>query len=87
MALFSRTKTPTTVSEAMAGFAELKEQLVEIVRLNVYKCSESEQNIVAAKRHAEEVEKIETENMAAADAEIERANKALKGIDALFGDA
>lgn len=85
MALFSRTKTPTTVAEALASFAILKDQLVEIVRAQVYRSSESEQRIIDAKQYAKDVETNETANIADANAEIERANTALKGLNTLLG--
>lgn len=86
MALFGRTKTPTTVDEALAGFITLKQQLVDLITAKGYARSESEQRIVAAKQYATDVETSETAAIAVADSEIARAENAKSVIAKLLGE-
>lgn len=86
MALFSRTKSPTTVDEALAGFATLKQQLIDVVALHIARRNEGQKRIVDAKAYAEEVEKTETAAILAADAEIRRAENAEAMIAKLLGE-
>ena len=86
MALFSRTKSPTTVDEALAGFATLKQQLIDVVAIQIARRNEGQKRIVDAKAYAEEVEKTETAAIIAADAEICRAENAEAIIAKLLGE-
>lgn len=84
--MFRKKVEPTTVAEALAGFATLKQQLINVIGLQVARRGEAYKRITDARAYAAEVEANEGAAAAAADAEIKRAEAAAAMIAKLLGE-
>lgn len=77
---------PKTVDEALAGFAALKQQLADVIGLNIVRRDTGHKRIADAQTYAAQVEADETNAILAAEAEIKRAEAAEVMIRKLLGE-
>lgn len=87
MGIFSRTTAaPTTVAEALAGFAQLQTNLNNVIKLNLVRRGEGFKRISDAQQYAATVAENENTAIAKADDEIKRAARAEAMISQLLGE-
>lgn len=81
-----KTVAPTTVSDAIAPFRQVRDNLLNVIAANDSRCLQATKRIEDAKSYAAQVEADETAAAANAKAEIDRAAKIADSLSALLGD-